>query len=74
VDLEVMFGDTTRAVANMATTVQTRKSLVSIAMMASRVGIELVVSMAGPRIVGEWEDRRVFGNENIMIRTADKGA
>ena len=68
----MMFGDTIRAVANVATTVQTRKSLVSIAMMALRVGIELVVRMAGLIIVKDGEDGVVFGDENSMVRTAGK--
>jgi hypothetical protein len=57
-----MFGDTTRAVASIATAVQTRKSLVSIAMMALRVGIGLVVWMAELMIVKDGEDGVVFGD------------
>jgi hypothetical protein len=74
VDLEVTFGDTTRAVANMATTVQTRKSFVSIAIMALRIGIELVVWMIRMMIVEEGEDGRVFGDGMRMARTARKWA
>jgi hypothetical protein len=74
VDLEVTFGDTTRAVANMATTAQTRKSFGSIAIMALRVGIELVVWMIQMIIVEEGEVRRVFGDGMRMARTARKWA
>jgi hypothetical protein len=68
----VIFGDTTRAVASIATAVQTRKSLVSIAMMALRVGIELVVSMAGLMIVKDGGNGVVFGNGIKMAKTAGK--
>jgi hypothetical protein len=74
VDLEVTFGDTTRAVANIATAAQTRKSFVSIAMMALRGRIELDVWMAELRILEEGEDRGVFGDESRTARTARKWA
>jgi len=70
----VTFGDTTRAVANIATAAQTMKSFVSIAIMALRVGIELVVWMIRMMIVEEGEHRRVFGDGMRMARTARKWA
>lgn len=49
--LEVMFGETTRAAATIAMAVQTRKTLVSIAMAALLVETGFVLWMAGLRIV-----------------------
>lgn len=55
--LEVIFGDTTRAVATIAMAVQTRKSFVSIAMVALLVETGFVLWMAGLRIVKHGDDR-----------------
>jgi hypothetical protein len=46
-----MFGETTRAAATIAMAVQTRKTLVSIAMAALLVETGFVLWMAGLRIV-----------------------